>query len=73
MPLTPDLGRAFLYARCNAELSHAGLAALGVKQANPDAVQELDNVAPDNIYLLFDIGAAVGTRVTKAHSGSFVS
>ena len=73
VPLTQDLGRAFLYARYNAELSHAGLAALGSKQANPDAVQKLDNVAPANIDLLFDIGTAVGARVKRAHFGSFLT
>ena len=70
--LSQDLNRAFLYARYNAELSDGGLAALGFKQADPEQVQKLDNVAPDNIDLLFDIGAAVGAKVKKAHFGSFV-
>ena len=72
VPLSQDLGRAFLYARYNAELSHAGLAALGFNHADPDAVQKLDNVAPANIDLLLDIGAAVGARVKKAHFGAFL-
>jgi len=73
VPLSQDLGRAFLYARYNAELSRAGLAALGLAQIDLDAVQKLDNVSPANIDLLFDIGAAVGAEVKKSHFGPFIA
>ncbi len=45
IPLEKDLGRAFLYARYNPEVTREGLDALGLKQVNADHVQSLDQVA----------------------------
>ena len=39
IPLSTDLGRAFLYARYNAELTRSGLAALGLPELDPTAGQ----------------------------------
>ncbi len=42
--LKEDLGRKFLYARYSADLSHAGLKALGLDDIVPKNVQKLDSV-----------------------------
>ena len=49
-----DLGRAFLYARYNADLSAAGLKELGCGNMDPEKVQKLDAV--DQIDNLLEIG-----------------
>lgn len=70
IPLEHDLGRAFLYARYNADLSTAGLEALGFTQLDSEKIQEMDNVR--NIDSLLKIGQAVGQKVRLEHFGSFV-
>ena len=59
-PLAYDLGRAFLYARYDADLSAAGLAAQGFPDINPDTLT-IDNTRaiPD----LQRIGAAAAAAV----------
>jgi hypothetical protein len=57
-PLSTDLGRAFLYARYNADLSDTGLAALALSGINTEAVRKLDAVG--HIGDLRRIGNAVG-------------
>ena len=44
LPLSRDLGRAFLYARYDAELTARGLKALGCGDLDPVAVSALDSV-----------------------------
>ena len=44
IPLSQDLGRAFLYARYNADLSQEGLEVMGLGNLNPEDVQKLDAV-----------------------------
>ena len=69
-PLTEDLGRAFLYARYNADLSAEGLAAFGCGQMDPEEVQKMDNTSQmENLY---QIGHAASNQVDLAHFGSFV-
>jgi hypothetical protein len=71
IPLTTDLGRHFLYARYNADLSKSGLASLGFGQLNPDHIQKLD--ATENIPDLLAIGReAAQHQVRLEHFGDFV-
>jgi uncharacterized protein len=69
-PLTQDLGRAFLYARYNADLSREGLDALGCSHLDPEKVQKLDAV--EQIENLLQIGIASAKQVALQHFGSFV-
>ncbi len=67
--LKEDLGRAFLYARYNADLSREGLDAMGFPDTRPDDVQKLDSV--DHMDELLAVGAAAGGQVSLAHFGDF--
>jgi hypothetical protein len=68
-PLTEDLGRDFLYARYNADLSREGLDSMGFKQIDPEDVQKLDSV--DHMDDLLEVGGKAGEQVDLAHFGSF--
>jgi hypothetical protein len=70
IPLTKDLGRSFLYARYNADLSRAGLSAMRFPNVNPDQIQKMDS--PDNIPELLEIGRAAASKVGSEHFGSFL-
>jgi hypothetical protein len=70
LPLDQDLGRAFLYARYNADLSREGLDKLGCKDVEPKHVQKLDSV--DYIDDLLRVGHAAGREVRPEHFGPFV-
>ncbi len=70
IPLDQDLGRAFLYARYNVDLTKEGLKALGFGTVNPQQVQKLDAV--DQIDNLLAIGRAGGKEVSAEHFGSFL-
>jgi hypothetical protein len=70
VPLTLDLGRSFLYARYNADLSRMGLNALGFPDVDSDNIQKMDN--PDNITMLLKIGQAAAGEVKAEHFGSFL-
>jgi patatin-like phospholipase/acyl hydrolase len=70
-PVSPDDRRAFRYARYNADLTRAGLDALGLPHADPEDVQKLDAV--DQMDTLLAIGAAAGKEVDSAHFGSFLA
>ncbi len=70
VPLTEDLGRSFLYARYNADLSRDGLTALGFPGVDPDNIQKMD--CPDNIPTLLEIGQAAASHVQPEHFGSFL-
>ena len=69
IPLDRDLGRAFLYARYNADLSAEGLSALGCSSMDPEKVQQLDAV--DQIDNLLTIGRSAGKKVNLEHFGTF--
>jgi len=76
IPLDRDLGRAFLYARYQPELTAEGLAALGLADADPPIepkkVQTLDAI--DQIENLRTIGRAEGERhVHLADFGALVT
>ena len=70
IPLSTDLGRRFLYARYNADLSKQGLAALGFPDVAPGQIQRMDAV--ENVPQLLAIGRAAGRQIEAAHLGPFV-
>ena len=61
IPLDEDCGRAFLYARYDADLSRQGLDALGLPKVDPDRVSRLDSV--DGLDDLVAVGQAVARSV----------
>jgi uncharacterized protein len=65
VPLSEDLGRQFLYARYNAELSEEWLAARGLGKVNPANVSQLDSV--EYIPDLVRVGKALGKEVKAEH------
>jgi uncharacterized protein len=69
IPLTNDLGRHFLYARYNADLSATGLATAGFKNVNASSIQKMDAV--ENMETLLAIGQKAAGMVSAAHFGSF--
>jgi hypothetical protein len=68
--LSTGLGRQFLYARYNANLSRSGLDRLGFQTVDPAIIQKMDAV--ENIPVLTEIGRAAGECVTAAHFGPFI-
>jgi hypothetical protein len=70
LPVSEDLGRAFLYARYNADLSTKGLEALGLGHIKPEEVQKLDSV--DHLKDLCDVGRKVGEQVDVNAFKSFL-
>ena len=71
LPLDIDLGRDFLYARYNADLSREGLDALGLPDVDPGKVQKLDSVE----YLddLSRVGRSVAKGIRVQAFGPFVT
>ncbi|MDT5269934.1 MAG: hypothetical protein QOH49_2120 [Acidobacteriota bacterium] len=65
IPLSEDLGRAFLYARYNAELSEEWLAERGLGKINPANVSKLDSV--EYIPDLIRVGKALAKEVKPEH------
>ena len=70
VPLSTDLGRRFLYARYNADLSTQGLTKLGFPDVVPAQIQQMDAV--ENMPQLLEIGRAAGRHVDLTHFGSLV-
>lgn len=70
IPLTTDLGRQFLYARYNADLSQPGLDAVGLNHIVSDEVRQMDSVK----YMdkLREVGRTAARNVSMEHFGSFV-
>jgi hypothetical protein len=69
-PLSANLGRHFLCARYNADLSDAGLKSLGFLQLDASRIQKMDAV--ENIPVLIQIGRAAAKRVETDHFGPFL-
>jgi uncharacterized protein len=65
VPLSEDLGRAFLYSRYNAELSEEWLAERGLSKVDPSKVAQLDSV--EHINDLIRVGKAVAKEVKLEH------
>lgn len=70
IPVSTNLGRRFLYARYNADLSRQGLNNLGFPNVDPASIQKMDAV--ENIDSLLEIGRAAGASVKRAHFGPFL-
>lgn len=70
LPLSVDCGRRFIYARYNADLSAAGLAALELSGINAKEVQKMD--APANIGALRTIGKAIAKSVNVQDFAPFL-
>jgi len=70
VPLSTDLGRSFLYARYNAELTSPWLNKMGMGDIDPGKVSKLDSV--DCINDLRRIGQRVAEEVKLAHFGTFI-
>lgn len=70
IPLSKDLGRAFLYARYNAELTFDGLRMMGLNDIDPKNVSKLDSV--DALEDLARVGQKLAEEVKLEHFGSFV-
>jgi hypothetical protein len=68
--VSEDLGRQFLYARYNADLSAQGLAALGLPGINPAHVQKLDSI--EYIDDLRRVGQKVAAEIEIEHFGDFI-
>ena len=70
--LDRDLGRSFLYARYNVDLSDQGLASLGLSGVSSEDVSKMDKADSDHIDLLLRVGSkAAGQVNVKEHFGSF--
>ena len=70
IPLSTNLGRSFLYARYNADLSRRGLDELGFGNLDPTSIQKMDAV--ENMSALTEIGKAASKFVNAAHFGPFI-
>jgi hypothetical protein len=70
IPLSRDLGRRFLYARYNADLSREGLDAMGLNDIKPKNVQKLDSV--EYIDDLRRVGQKVAEEIKLEHFGGFI-
>jgi hypothetical protein len=71
IPLSTDLGRAFLYARYDALLTPSGLASLGCGDLDPAAVSTLDSV--EHMDALERVGHAVAASVRVEDFDTFVA
>jgi len=71
IPLSHNLGRRFLYARYNADLSRDGLNAMGLHDIKPKNVQRLDSI--EFINDLRRIGKKVAQEIKIEHFGGFIS
>ena len=70
IPLSQDLGRAFLYARYNADLSFEGLRKMGLGDIDPRKVSKLDSV--NALEDLSRVGRKLAEEVQLEHFGPFV-
>jgi uncharacterized protein len=73
VPLSTDLGRSFLYARYNVDLSDDGLARLGFGEVDPATARKMDKADQDHIDLLLRIGARAAAQVRPEHFGDFLA
>ena len=71
IPLSQNLGRRFVYARYNADLSRKGLDALGFNDIKPKNVQKLDSI--DHIEDLRRVGRKVAEEIRIEHFGDFIA
>lgn len=69
VPLSQDLGRHFLYARYNADISREGLDAVGLQDVDPAQVGKLDSV--EFTDELLKVGLKLAEEVRLEHFGTF--
>lgn len=70
IPLERDLGRRFLYARYDAELTGEGLKRLGVR-GEPMQLRRMNNADKENMEKLLAVGRAAGRAVKLEHLGAW--
>jgi uncharacterized protein len=71
--LEKDLGRRFLYARYNVDLSDEGLAKLEISGVKSEDARKLDKADAEQIDTLLRIGSKAAAQVkVKDHFGAFV-
>ena len=70
IPLSQDLGRRFLYARYNADISRQGLDAVGLHDVDPKCVGQLDSI--EYTGELVKVGSKLAEEVRLDHFGSFL-
>ena len=72
VPLDTDLGRSFLYARYNVDLSRDGLTKLKFPDVSPATAQKMDRADEEHIELLLKIGGSAAAQVdVHEHFGRF--
>jgi hypothetical protein len=72
IPLGNDLGRSFLYARYNVDLSDEGLANLGITGIKSEDARKMDKADEEQIDMLLRIGSKAAKQVkVKEHFGAF--
>lgn len=72
VPLDKDLGRDFLYARYNVDLSDEGLKNLKITDVKAEDAQKMDKADPEQIAALLRIGEAAAAQVNvNEHFGAF--
>ena len=70
--LDKDLGRSFLYARYNVDLSDEGLARLGITGVRSEDARKMDKADAEQIDVLLRIGSKAAGQVNiKKHFGAF--
>jgi hypothetical protein len=70
IPLSQNLGRRFLYARYNADLSREGLDAMGLHDIKPENIQRLDSIK--FIDDLSRVGKKVAEEIKIEHFDAFI-
>jgi uncharacterized protein len=70
IPLSTDLGRAFLYARYNADISPDGIKAMGLTGIDTGRIGKMDAV--DQVDSLRRIGRKAAEKVDVRDFGGFV-
>jgi predicted acylesterase/phospholipase RssA len=74
VPLSTDLGRSFLYARYNIDLSQGGLQQLGFPDVDAATTTKMDRADRAHIELLLQIGAKAAQQVNVTeHFGRFAT
>jgi uncharacterized protein len=70
VPLSQNLGKQFLYARYNADISQDGLINMGLGHIESDHVREMDSVK----YMseMREVGRAAAKQINMEHLGTFV-
>ncbi len=72
VPLEKDLGRDFLYARYNVDLSDEGLKTLEITDVKAEDARKMDKADPEQIDALLRIGSKAAAQVkVKEHFGVF--